>query len=630
MKEKIVCGIIAFSFFFPEVVFATHEEIAPKSNVGFLFEKIGAFFTLGAVNDAPQEIIKTMPREKASSAKKEAPTEKSGVLKKKVEKKKMKVKTPPRKMPERKSIPQKQQKTKARTQKQEKGAAESKKGTVNLQEQFTALEQELAEGKAKGLMLEPAHYERIIKDLNALLEKGYQKNEIEQLRAIAVKLAPHIKDEERKREPQTVKASGEANASCANDTKPILTADITDFSKIKKITAPGSPSSEGPKGHSFVGTDHAYVPVYLPVAATLDSGSYSKNNAESPAQYLLFFKTKDNCNYQVKFDHIDEPIDAIKTKLPKTPSVSDSRTREAAEKLEFKAGDLIGYTSGTRQAGNWDFGLYDTSKDGALAQHGSSGMHTHAVCWVDFYTPEKQGRYRALLEGPTLLCSFGESVSSGTTREPIEQATTKKEATAPVLKNLGVSFEPWDKTTNRAGAFVFLQAENKLFLEYGAEVESPDGKKTLPTFEYRTAKDADVFSTIDGVVTNITYEERTEDYSIHIQPELNSEWVIEHDHVSNLKISKGNTIKAGDILGKAGTLGGQLGRTEIMMWGPGLSKTRINTYCPFKYFDPGLLSEYKQKVTQHMKDWEEFKGNQNLYNEGAHVFPGCAYETLLD
>lgn len=212
-----------------------------------------------------------------------------------------------------------------------------------------------------------------------------------------------------------------------------------------------------------------------------------------------------------------------------------------------------------------------------------------------------------------------------------EPAPVKKEAKTPVVKNLGVSFEPWDKNTNRAGAFIFLSAENKLFLEYGVEVASSEGGiKILPTFEYRTAADADVFAAMDGIVTNITYKEETRDYSILIQPELNSEWTLGHDHVSSLKVSKGDAVKAGNILGKAGTLGGELGRTEIMFWGPGLSSTRVNTYCPFKYFAPELLSEYQQKVLRHMKDWEEFKGNANLYNEEKHIFPGCVYETLLD
>lgn len=199
----------------------------------------------------------------------------------------------------------------------------------------------------------------------------------------------------------------------------------------------------------------------------------------------------------------------------------------------------------------------------------------------------------------------------------------------PVLKNLGIRFEPWDKNTNRAGAFIFLPSENKVFLEYGAEVASSEGgTKILPTFEYRTASDADVFAAMDGVVTDVTYQDRNQDYAIHIQPALNSPWILEHDHVSNLKISKGDTVKAGDILGKAGTLGGDLGRTEIMLWSS--SAARPTTYCPFKYFDPQLLSEYQQKVLRHMKDWEEFKGNPNLYSEEKHLFPGCVYETLLD
>ncbi|MDP3697094.1 MAG: DUF5667 domain-containing protein [Candidatus Taylorbacteria bacterium] len=200
-----------------------------------------------------------------------------------------------------------------------------------------------------------------------------------------------------------------------------------------------------------------------------------------------------------------------------------------------------------------------------------------------------------------------------------------------VIKNLGVSFEPWDKNTNRAGAFLFLQSENKLFLEYGIEVQGSDGNtKVLPTFEYRTAKDADVFAVSDGIITKIEYQQQTQDYEILIQPEANSEWTLGHDHVSNIRVSEGDNIKAGDILGKAGTLGGELGRTEIMVWGGPSSSNRPLTHCPFKLFAPELLAEYQQKVSRHMKDWEEFKGNPDLYAEGKHTFAGCLRETILD
>lgn len=211
---------------------------------------------------------------------------------------------------------------------------------------------------------------------------------------------------------------------------------------------------------------------------------------------------------------------------------------------------------------------------------------------------------------------------------PPPQTMTAAPPKPLLFKNLGVNFEPWDKNTNRAGAFLFLASENKLFLEYGAEVPSPDGIKILPTFEYRTAVDADVFAMIDGVITKVMFQADTQDYAIHIQPELNSQWVVEHDHVSNVKIFEGNTVKAGDVLGKAGTLGGQLGRTEIMFW-TSIGRRPL-TYCPFKYFDPDLRSIYEEKVARHMKDWEEFKGNTGLYAEEKHIFPGCAYEKLED
>ncbi len=209
--------------------------------------------------------------------------------------------------------------------------------------------------------------------------------------------------------------------------------------------------------------------------------------------------------------------------------------------------------------------------------------------------------------------------SLGTTASPAPETFAPPLKKLPVLKNLGVNFEQ---------AFVFLPSENKLFLEYGAEVSGPSGPKILPTFEYRTAPDAEVFAAMDGVVTNVTYQDRNQDYSIHLQPETNSPWILEHDHVSNPRVSKGDQVKAGDILGKVGKLDSNLGRTEIMLWDS--SGSRPMTYCPLLYFDLSLLSPYKQKIQQHMRDWEAFKGNSNLYNEEKHLLPGCAYENLAD
>ena len=230
--------------------------------------------------------------------------------------------------------------------------------------------------------------------------------------------------------------------------------------------------------------------------------------------------------------------------------------------------------------------------------------------------------------GSTQLSPPSTSVSSPA---PTGSAAENKPSGKPlVIKNLGVSFEQLDKNTNRAGAFLFLPSEQKVFLEYGVEVPSATGgTKILPTFEYRTAKDAEVFAASDGVITKIAYQAQTQDYEILIQPEIGSQWTLGHDHVSAVKVSEGDTVKAGDVLGTAGTLGGALGRTEIMIWGSSSQNSPL-TYCPFKLFVPELLSEYQQKVSRHMKEWEEFKGNADLYAEEKHLFAGCLQETIFD
>ena len=281
----------------------------------------------------------------------------------------------------------------------------------NLNQQFATIEQEILEGKAKGSLFSPSHSDRILNDLNNLESKGYLKSEIDRLRQIVIELSPHLKDQVMQSTSpmvsplpsQTLAPSPIPNCLKTN---PILISDITDFTKIQKITAPGTQSSEGPKGHSFIWTGGLNVPIYAPVDAVLESGSYSKDNADSPSQYVLYFDVKGVCNFQMRFAHIDEPIESIKQNFPSTPKIADSRGSPVANRVEFKAGDLIGYAKGNIPSGNWDFGLYDTSKEGVLAQYGSYGIHRYSVCWVDFYSSAKQQQYRVILEGPKLVCSF--------------------------------------------------------------------------------------------------------------------------------------------------------------------------------------------------------------------------------
>ena len=203
----------------------------------------------------------------------------------------------------------------------------------------------------------------------------------------------------------------------------------------------------------------------------------------------------------------------------------------------------------------------------------------------------------------------------------------------PVLKNLGVEFGAWNREAGRAGAFLFNEAakqREKIFLEFGARVrDSQGGTKTLPTFEYVTAGDADVFAVADGVVLDAVFQPEYGDYELTILPAGSANWRVYHDHVRELRVAKGQGLKAGEVIGKVGTSAGGLGRMEIMLGAPG-SQGRPVDYCPFLYFDPQLKKEFEERVSRHMRDWEEFKGDSSIYDERNHVLPGCATESLED
>lgn len=269
---------------------------------------------------------------------------------------------------------------------------------------LAALEREITVLANDARPIGPEHYARLRKALDAEMRAGADQTTIRKLLVMLGKVNPDNITSTKPSSPASTPMPVPKENCTAEP--PVLTADITDFSKIQKITAPGTASSEGPKGHSFIWTAGARVPIYAPVAATFDSGSYSKDNAGSKAQYLLFFRVKGSCGYQFKFDHIDEPDAAIRAQLPSEPKVADSRGTPATTPVEFKASDLIGYTSGNVPSGNWDFGLYNTKKDGALAAQGSYGIHRNSVCWPDFYAAGKKEAYRRLLDGPRLVCSF--------------------------------------------------------------------------------------------------------------------------------------------------------------------------------------------------------------------------------
>lgn len=200
----------------------------------------------------------------------------------------------------------------------------------------------------------------------------------------------------------------------------------------------------------------------------------------------------------------------------------------------------------------------------------------------------------------------------------------------PLLKNLAVDFAPYDSRSGKAGAFKFIKSEEKVLYEFGAEVSGSDGNKMLPTFEYRVDPSANVYVASDGYIDRVKYQEDTKDYEIVIMAEKTSPWGIVYDHIKNVAVKEKDSATAGQKLGNPGTWGNGLGRTEIQVVKfDGESRTTYD-YCPFKYFDPALIEQFKQKVATLMSDWETFKNDTGIYDQAKDVFPGCPYESLYE
>lgn len=249
-----------------------------------------------------------------------------------------------------------------------------------LDDQFKSLEREIMVLFGAGNKISPDHYQRLTSGLNNLESQGYSGMKIGGLRNMLVTLDPSS-------EPPT-KQSYIAPASCSSNPNPVFTNHITDINAIQYIGPPPTMGA-GPslKTHSYIGTEHARVPIYAPAAMTLANGSHYVGGP-----YTMEFQV--SCEVRVRFGHVTEPIEAIKKLLPSEPQ-PDSRTQELSP-VKFIAGELVGYTTGTDMAGNWDFGVYNSATRNRYVDDptwNNSSVYTTAVCPFNYFAPNLKSFY---------------------------------------------------------------------------------------------------------------------------------------------------------------------------------------------------------------------------------------------
>ncbi len=173
---------------------------------------------------------------------------------------------------------------------------------------------------------------------------------------------------------------------CGNEL--IFTHYPTDTDAIEAVIPPPSLIQGHLKTHGYFDTRLKRVPVYAPADSVLTSGIFYSELTEE-GEYMLDFDT--DCGYSYRFDHVTEPLQIIIDQLNQIASKT-SHTVPAEQSIEFQAGDLIGYTTGTIY-GIWDFGVYLDDHENQFVDNedwNNSTVYTTAVCPFDVFDDEKR------------------------------------------------------------------------------------------------------------------------------------------------------------------------------------------------------------------------------------------------
>lgn len=194
----------------------------------------------------------------------------------------------------------------------------------------------------------------------------------------------------------------ENDKNCESNPKPVFTAEFTDFNNLQQ-TAPIGAVMAGSPGRAYVmvkgeAPNRPMTPLYAPADATIQSLVYARRdptNPNAPGEYRLEFRI--SCEVTFNFDHMDDVVDKIKAYAPATPS--DRSNDLVSVSIPVTAGELVGYSDGTPQAGSFDLFLLNSTK---TVPHINPNRWkwdqvVTADCPYDYYTDEIKAKYYGIM-----------------------------------------------------------------------------------------------------------------------------------------------------------------------------------------------------------------------------------------
>jgi hypothetical protein len=218
---------------------------------------------------------------------------------------------------------------------------------------------------------------------------------------------------------------------------------------------------------------------------------------------------------------------------------------------------------------------------------------------------------------------------------PTITASSAVPVTKPTIKHIGINLDYYDAATNSAGDLKFTKATfasgpamQLLFTEFGYEIpgNSATGgvakRNVQPTFIAPLG--TKVHSLVDGVVVDVP-KLYSNDYSVMVRAE-GSNLIFETEHVINVVVKKGDTLKAGQVVAEVSDYDAKnyagFGLVEIGVLDGG-SGGMPSHLCPFSFLDDAIKDDTFKKIDALKKSWETYRGNAAIYDEAKTVIPGC-------
>lgn len=220
------------------------------------------------------------------------------------------------------------------------------------------------------------------------------------------------------------------------------------------------------------------------------------------------------------------------------------------------------------------------------------------------------------------LCALALIFTGCTQNTTIDNTTSSSHANAssdaqPVLYNLGGIDLERDVEFNAHVLDVARGKTAAVFL-FGQPLPQNPGEpqRINPNLEFGGIKTPiELISALNGVVAFIKEQPETNDYEVFLQTEENSTWIVGYDHVTDLRVTKGQQISVGDVLGKAAIENNGYYRYEIQINHETNNETTM--ICPTDLLDASVRTTEKAKIDAFVERWNT--SYRAVYNDDSYT-----------